>query len=156
MFFLQLLWVNLIMDTLGALALATEPPTDHLMRRSPVGRRYGSVLGSFQCFSWNSVCVTFILYVQHGLDSLFENMAPWVALLDCAFTSKFHQLCFQFWTRDLVKCVSLIVSRILQVFIGFLSASFLSTLFPLKPLNGGFNYLIITLFALDISFWSIL
>ncbi|XXG71086.1 hypothetical protein AAC387_Pa07g0418 [Persea americana] len=35
----QLLWVSLIMDTLGALALATEPPTDHLMLRSPVGRR---------------------------------------------------------------------------------------------------------------------
>ncbi|XP_057453394.1 calcium-transporting ATPase 9, plasma membrane-type-like isoform X2 [Lotus japonicus] len=35
----QLLWVNLIMDTLGALALATEPPTDRLMKRSPVGRR---------------------------------------------------------------------------------------------------------------------
>lgn len=35
----QLLWVNLIMDTLGALALATEPPTDHLMDRKPVGRR---------------------------------------------------------------------------------------------------------------------
>ncbi|KAK7255053.1 hypothetical protein RIF29_28455 [Crotalaria pallida] len=35
----QLLWVNLIMDTLGALALATEPPTDQLMNRTPVGRR---------------------------------------------------------------------------------------------------------------------
>ncbi|KAJ4792077.1 Calcium-transporting ATPase [Rhynchospora pubera] len=35
----QLLWVNLIMDTLGALALATEPPTDSLMNRPPVGRR---------------------------------------------------------------------------------------------------------------------
>ncbi|KAL0552124.1 hypothetical protein IC582_011221 [Cucumis melo] len=35
----QLLWVNLIMDTLGALALATEPPTNHLMDRPPVGRR---------------------------------------------------------------------------------------------------------------------
>ncbi|KAJ4911187.1 plasma membrane-type protein [Raphanus sativus] len=35
----QLLWVNLIMDTLGALALATEPPTDHLMGRPPVGRK---------------------------------------------------------------------------------------------------------------------
>ncbi|XP_062008948.1 calcium-transporting ATPase 9, plasma membrane-type-like [Rosa rugosa] len=35
----QLLWVNLIMDTLGALALATEPPTDDLMHRAPVGRR---------------------------------------------------------------------------------------------------------------------
>jgi Ca2+-transporting ATPase len=30
--------VNLIMDTLGALALATEPPTDELMTRAPVGR----------------------------------------------------------------------------------------------------------------------
>ncbi|XP_059637463.1 calcium-transporting ATPase 10, plasma membrane-type-like isoform X2 [Cornus florida] len=35
----QLLWVNLIMDTLGALALATEPPTDHLMHRLPIGQR---------------------------------------------------------------------------------------------------------------------
>ncbi|CAA7021425.1 unnamed protein product [Microthlaspi erraticum] len=35
----QLLWVNMIMDTLGALALATEPPQDDLMKRSPVGRK---------------------------------------------------------------------------------------------------------------------
>lgn len=34
----QLLWVNMIMDTLGALALATEPPNDGLMKRAPVGR----------------------------------------------------------------------------------------------------------------------
>ncbi|KAF7828621.1 calcium-transporting ATPase 2, plasma membrane-type-like [Senna tora] len=34
----QLLWVNMIMDTLGALALATEPPNNELMKRSPVGR----------------------------------------------------------------------------------------------------------------------
>jgi Ca2+-transporting ATPase len=34
----QLLWVNLIMDTMGALALATEAPTDDLMDRKPVGR----------------------------------------------------------------------------------------------------------------------
>ncbi|CAN1343036.1 Calcium-transporting ATPase 2, plasma membrane-type [Linum perenne] len=35
----QLLWVNMIMDTLGALALATEPPNNELMKRSPVGRK---------------------------------------------------------------------------------------------------------------------
>ncbi|KAG7993450.1 hypothetical protein I3843_01G005400 [Carya illinoinensis] len=35
----QLLWVNMIMDTLGALALATEPPNNDLMKRSPVGRK---------------------------------------------------------------------------------------------------------------------
>ncbi|RVW23027.1 putative calcium-transporting ATPase 13, plasma membrane-type [Vitis vinifera] len=34
----QLLWVNLIMDTLGALALSTEQPTKGLMDRPPVGR----------------------------------------------------------------------------------------------------------------------
>ncbi|CAL5347263.1 unnamed protein product [Camellia sinensis] len=34
----QLLWVNLIMDTLGALALATEKPTKELMTKPPVGR----------------------------------------------------------------------------------------------------------------------
>lgn len=35
---MQLLWVNMIMDTLGALALATEPPNDDLMKRPPIGR----------------------------------------------------------------------------------------------------------------------
>ncbi|KAI6694212.1 hypothetical protein NL676_021922, partial [Syzygium grande] len=35
---IQLLWVNLIMDTLGALALATERPTRELMEKPPVGR----------------------------------------------------------------------------------------------------------------------
>ncbi|XP_062216476.1 calcium-transporting ATPase 10, plasma membrane-type-like [Phragmites australis] len=35
----QLLWVNMIMDTLGALALATEPPNSELMKRAPVGRK---------------------------------------------------------------------------------------------------------------------
>jgi Ca2+-transporting ATPase len=33
-----LLWVNMIMDSLGALALATEPPSLHLMDRKPFGR----------------------------------------------------------------------------------------------------------------------
>jgi Ca2+-transporting ATPase len=31
----QLLWVNLIMDTLAALALATDPPTDSILDRKP-------------------------------------------------------------------------------------------------------------------------
>lgn len=34
----QLLWVNLIMDTLAALALATEPPTDELLQRKPISK----------------------------------------------------------------------------------------------------------------------
>ena len=34
----QMLWVNLIMDTLAALALATEPPGDELLLRKPHSR----------------------------------------------------------------------------------------------------------------------
>ncbi|XP_005093745.2 plasma membrane calcium-transporting ATPase 3 [Aplysia californica] len=35
---IQMLWVNLIMDTLASLALATELPTDELLKRKPYGR----------------------------------------------------------------------------------------------------------------------
>uniref|UniRef100_A0A8C5V3X6 Calcium-transporting ATPase n=1 Tax=Microcebus murinus TaxID=30608 RepID=A0A8C5V3X6_MICMU len=34
----QMLWVNLIMDTFASLALATEPPTESLLNRRPYGR----------------------------------------------------------------------------------------------------------------------
>lgn len=34
----QMLWVNLIMDTLAALALATEPPSEELLLRKPHSR----------------------------------------------------------------------------------------------------------------------
>lgn len=35
---IQMLWVNLIMDSLGSLALATEPPNDKLLERKPYKR----------------------------------------------------------------------------------------------------------------------
>jgi calcium-translocating P-type ATPase len=34
----QMLWVNLVMDSLGSLALATEKPGRHLLQRKPYGR----------------------------------------------------------------------------------------------------------------------
>lgn len=35
---IQMLWLNLIMDTLGSLALATEPPNEKLLERPPHSR----------------------------------------------------------------------------------------------------------------------
>ena len=35
---LQMLWINLIMDTLASLALATEPPTQSMLERPPHSR----------------------------------------------------------------------------------------------------------------------
>ena len=33
-----MLWINMIMDSLASLALATEPPTEALLDRAPVNR----------------------------------------------------------------------------------------------------------------------
>ncbi|ROT70122.1 calcium-translocating P-type ATPase, PMCA-type, partial [Penaeus vannamei] len=41
----QMLWVNLIMDTLASLALATEPPSRSLLHRQPYGRTKALVSG---------------------------------------------------------------------------------------------------------------
>lgn len=62
----QLLWVNLIMDTLAALALATDPPQDSIIDRKPE-RRNASIISITM---WKMIigqaiyqlAVTFVLY----------------------------------------------------------------------------------------------
>ena len=41
----QMLWVNLIMDSLGSLALATEPPYEELLQRAPTKRKESIING---------------------------------------------------------------------------------------------------------------
>ncbi|KAJ2604729.1 plasma membrane calcium [Coemansia sp. RSA 1722] len=67
----QLLWVNMIMDTLAALALATEGPTDAVLNRPPQQRN--SALITFEM--WRMIIgqalfqVTInLLLLNHGLD----------------------------------------------------------------------------------------
>jgi magnesium-transporting ATPase (P-type) len=61
----QLLWVNLIMDTFGALALATEDPTPELLNRKPYGR-FDRLVNAHM---WRNITVQaiFQLAVQLGL-----------------------------------------------------------------------------------------
>merc|ERR1711977_609457 len=62
----QLLWVNLIMDTFAALALATDPPTPAILDRKPAGKRAPLITMNM----WKMIIgqaifqltVTFILY----------------------------------------------------------------------------------------------
>ena len=42
---IQMLWVNLIMDSLGSLALATEPPYEELLQRKPTNRNESIING---------------------------------------------------------------------------------------------------------------
>lgn len=45
----QMLWVNLIMDSLGALAFGYEPPTLELLERAPYGRNRGLLSFYMRC-----------------------------------------------------------------------------------------------------------
>ncbi|KAK8490003.1 hypothetical protein V6N13_133159 [Hibiscus sabdariffa] len=61
----QLLWVNMIMDTLGALALATEPPTDDLMKRSPArGKELFSLDGPNSTLILNTLIFNSFVFCQ--------------------------------------------------------------------------------------------
>ncbi|KAK4229448.1 putative classe IIB calcium-transporting ATPase [Podospora fimiseda] len=78
----QLLWVNLIMDTLAALALATDPPHDSVLNRKPE-RKGTSIISATM---WKMILgqavfqllITFIIYfgkdaVLPGPDNLTEG-----------------------------------------------------------------------------------
>eukprot|EP01134_Creolimax_fragrantissima_P007702 CFRG7702T1 len=47
---IQMLWLNLIMDTLASLALATDSPTDDLLTRKPYGRSKAVLSGTMLKF----------------------------------------------------------------------------------------------------------
>lgn len=49
---IQMLWINVIMDSFSALALATEPPTDDLLLREPTKKREHIVTQDM----WNAIC----------------------------------------------------------------------------------------------------
>ena len=73
---IQMLWVNLIMDSLGSLALATEPPYDSLLSKKPTRKNESIINGkmwkniSLQAFF--EICLLLFLYVK-GPDFIRED-----------------------------------------------------------------------------------
>mmetsp|Transcript_46065 Transcript_46065/g.109063 ORF Transcript_46065/g.109063 Transcript_46065/m.109063 type:complete len:1060 (+) Transcript_46065:180-3359(+) len=65
----QLLWVNLVMDTLGALALATEAPTADLLDRQPYGRHDNLV----NDFMWRNILVQSLYQLIFCMVLLFAG-----------------------------------------------------------------------------------
>lgn len=75
----QLLWVNLIMDTLAALALATDPPRDSVLDRKPE-RRNASIISVTM---WKMIlgqavyqlAITFLIYF--GKNKVLPETGKW-------------------------------------------------------------------------------
>lgn len=66
----QLLWVNLIMDTFAALALATDPPTEELLERGPEPR--STPLISFKM--WKMIIGQAIFQIVVTVVLLYSNV----------------------------------------------------------------------------------
>jgi Ca2+-transporting ATPase len=96
----QLLWVNLIMDTFAALALATDPPTEKILDRPPQGK--GPLITTTmwkQIMGQNvyKITVIFVLYFAGGdilgydlsdpnkqleLDTIIFNSFVWMQIFN--------------------------------------------------------------------------
>jgi Ca2+-transporting ATPase len=70
---IQLLWVNLIMDSLGALALATRGPSDALLHRPPYGESDGLISNVLFRNIVGHVCyqMVVLLLILFGSKSIF-------------------------------------------------------------------------------------
>jgi len=82
----QLLWVNLIMDTLGALALATEAPTADLLDREPYGRHEALVNGHM----WRNILFQSVYQLAVQVFLLIQGSE---FLTDCTWNHKTGNAC---------------------------------------------------------------
>jgi Ca2+-transporting ATPase len=91
----QLLWVNIIMDTFAALALSTEPPRDETLLRCPRKRDELIITPSMACYiGITGIFMTIVLLVL--LNTGFLGGAPGIEQLTILFTTF---VMFQFWNE---------------------------------------------------------
>ena len=157
----QLLWVNLIMDTFAALALATEPPNEKVMENPPRNPEDFIISKSMALNIFTvsplflAFLVGFLMYIQQdGIVTAYELSA---------FFTTFVML--QFWNLFNAKCFSLKQSVFAQIgnnlgftaiaatiFIGqILMVQFGGKLFRTVPLSGQDWLLIVA--GTSIVFW---
>ena len=97
----QLLWVNLIMDTFAALALATDAPTEDILNREPTPKRAALItINMWKMITGQAIyqlVVTFVLYfagssilgysksdslLQTELDTIVFNTFVWMQIFN--------------------------------------------------------------------------
>lgn len=110
----QLLWVNMIMDTLGALALATEPPNDGLMKRPPVGKGTSFITKAM----WRNI-IGQSIYQLAVLGVLFFNGKELLGLHGLDSTGVLNTVIFNTFVFCQVKSrTQAIISKVFLSFLG--------------------------------------
>ncbi|KAF3024107.1 plasma membrane calcium [Neopestalotiopsis sp. 37M] len=169
---IQLLWVNLIMDTFAALALATDPPTEKILDRPPQPKKaplittnmWKMIIGQ----SIFQLIVTLVLYFAgHLILSYDVNNATQMKELDTIVFNTFvwMQIFNQFNNRRLdnkfnifegihrnqffivINCI-MVGAQVAIVFVG-------GDVFSIKPLNGVQWAICLVLASLSLP-WAVL
>uniref|UniRef100_F1KRY9 Calcium-transporting ATPase n=1 Tax=Ascaris suum TaxID=6253 RepID=F1KRY9_ASCSU len=92
----HMLWINLIMDTLASLALATEMPTEELLKRKPYGRKKSlisrTMVKNIVCHAIYQMTILFILlFYGHKIFDIMSGIyAPLFAPPTQHFTIVFN------------------------------------------------------------------
>ena len=80
---IQMLWVNLIMDSLGSLALATEPPYEELLKREPTKRNESMINGRmWKHIIIQSICQIILLIILYLYAPEFIKEGNFVRLAE--------------------------------------------------------------------------
>jgi len=156
---IQLLWVNILMDSLASLALASEPPVDEVLQRPPVNRSDSMITGRMfvNMFGQASyqIIVTMVIYFQgpsflgipHGNDvegtsvhySFIFNAFVWMQLfneINCRMLHGEFFVCKGMFNNPLF-CGILLITSIVQIII----IQYGGIAFQTVPLNGYFWFL---------------
>jgi magnesium-transporting ATPase (P-type) len=89
----QMLWVNLIMDTMAALALATEPPAHDVLLRQPYDK--------------NAPIVTEVMWRNIFGHAIYQIIALVIILFTAEgwFVKNYTSSCLRYDTTETTKCV---------------------------------------------------
>ena len=101
----MLLWLNLIMDTLAALALATETPEDASLSRPPVYKQASLINSKMTLFIFSHAIfqasiILVLLFTGHSLFQTIENPSV------CAQASQYTNSSNQTTTNAFISCMN--------------------------------------------------
>jgi Ca2+-transporting ATPase len=102
----QLLWVNLIMDTLAALALATDPPTRDLLEKKPESRNRPLITRAM----WKMIISQSILQLAVTLPIYYLatlNKLPWARGWEAQMPTFIFNMFVWFQIFGMVNCRSI-------------------------------------------------
>jgi Ca2+-transporting ATPase len=109
---IQMLWVNLIMDTLAALALATEPPDDALLTRPPRSRTEGIVTRAMGAEIARTAALFLALLITIMLV-LLDGSIHWLTIFFTffVFLQVWNLLNMRFFSRERVPAKAFLGNR---------------------------------------------